>query len=222
MRHVFLETNWLVAAAKPAHDRLPAACDLLNLARDRRIRIYVPACCIGEAKKTIRMKFQPKEANRLRSYVRWAVEQKLLDQEVAESARKMLSSFEGHIKSELERLNDTLRGITTAAGVEVVPLDGAVLDLSIELHFKEIELSEFDRTVLAAVLIKGRDLRDSGEADVNFCGLDSDLWPWEKRTGRARAELKQLYDDAGVWVYSDFTLTNPKRREGFPEVTHSD
>jgi len=134
----------------------------------------------------------------------------------------MLSSFEGRITSELARLNDTLRGTTTAAGVEVVPLDGAMLDLSIELHFKEIELSEFDRAVLAAVLIKGRDLRDSGKADVNFCGLDSDLWPWEKGTGHARAELKQLYDDAGVWVYSDFTLTNPERRTGFPEATHSD
>jgi predicted nucleic acid-binding protein len=222
MRHVFLETNWLVAVAAPAHDRPPAALELLDSARDGRIRIYIPACCIGEAKKTIRRKFQPKEADRLRSYVRWAVEQKLLDHETAEPARKMLSNFEGRITSELARLNETLRGITIAAGVEIVRLDGAVLDMSLELHFKEIELSEFDRAVLAAVLIKGQGLRDSGEADVNFCGLDSDLWPWEKKTHRARPELKKLYDDAGVWVYSDFTLTNPKRPEGFPEATDSD
>ena len=81
----------------------------------------------------------------------------------------MLSSFQGRITSELAHLNDTLRDITSAAGVEIVPLDGAVLDMSVELHFKEIELSEFDRAVLAAVLIKGQGLRDSGEADVNFC-----------------------------------------------------
>jgi hypothetical protein len=135
----------------------------------------------------------------------------------------MLSSFQARITSELARLNDTLRGITCAAGVEIVPLDGAVLDMSVELHFREIELTEFDRAVLAAVLIKGRSLRDGGEADVNFCERDSHLWPWSKGTpARARPELKKLYDDAGVWVYSDFTLTNPKRREGFPEATHSD
>jgi predicted nucleic acid-binding protein len=222
MRHVFLETNWLVAVAAPAHDRPPAALELLDSASDGRIRIYIPACCIGEARKTIRVKFQPKESDRLRSYVRWAVEQKLLDHETAESSRKMLSSFQDRITSELARLNDTLRRITSAAGVEIVRLDGAVLDMSLELHFKEIELSEFDRAVLAAVLIKGQGLRENGEADVNFCGLDSDLWPWEKKTHRARPELKKLYDDAGVWVYSDFTLTNPKRPEGFPEANHSD
>jgi predicted nucleic acid-binding protein len=223
MRHVFLETNWLVAVAKPAHDRTPAALELLDSASDGRIRIYIPACCIGEARKTIRQKFQPKEADRLRSYVRWAVEQKLLDQQTDESARVMLSSFVGRVTSELAALNDTLRGITSAVGVEIVRLDHAVLDMSLELHFREIDLSEFDRAVLAAVLMKGRSLRDSGEGDVNFCELDSKLWPWEKGSPpRPRAELQKLYDDAGVWVYSDFTLTNPERREGFPEATHSD
>ena len=92
----------------------------------------------------------------------------------------MLSSFEGHVTSELAGLNDTLRDITTTAGVEVLPLNDAVLDMSLELHFREIELSEFDRAVLAAVLIKGRSLSDGGEADVSFCELDSNLWPWER------------------------------------------
>ena len=127
----------------------------------------------------------------------------------------MLQSFEGHVGSGLATLNDKLLEITNAAGVEVLPLDGPMLDMSLELHFKEIELSEFDRAVLATVLTKGRSLRDSGETDVSFCGLDSDLWPWEKRTRRARAEFKKLYDDAGVWVYSDFTLTRPERPEDF-------
>jgi len=90
--------------------------------------------------------------------------------------------------------------------------------MSVDLHFEEIEPSEFDRAVLAAVLIRGRELRESGEADVNFAELDSKLWPWEKRTARARLELKRLYDEAGVWVYSDFTLTAPERPADFPQV----
>jgi len=221
MRHVFVETNWLFAVAAPAYNRPPAAIELLDSPRHGRIRIYIPACCIGETKKTIRVKYQPKEADRLRSFVQWAVEQKLLDHETAESARKMLLSFQGGVTSELAGLNDTLRDVISTPGVEVVPLDGAVLDMSLELHFKEIELSEFDRAVLAAVLIRGRSLSDGGEADVNFCEADSNLWPWEKRTTRPRPELKRLYDDAGVWVYSDFTLTSPERPEGFPKAYRS-
>jgi hypothetical protein len=215
VRHIFVETNWLVAVAAPAHNRPPAAIELLDSAKDGRIRIYVPACCIGEAKKTIRQKYQPKEADRLRSFVRWAFEQKLLDHEAVQSARTMLATFQEHVTSELAGLNDTLRDITTASGVEVLRLDDAMLNKSLELHFEEIQLSEFDRAILSAVLIKGRSLRDGGEADVNFATLDSKLWPWEKRTGKERAEFRKLYDDAGVKVYSDFTLTSLERTEGF-------
>jgi rRNA-processing protein FCF1 len=208
VRHIFVETNWLVAVAAPAHDRIPAALELLDSARDGRVRIYIPACCIREARKTIRQKFQPKESDRLRKFVRWAVEERLLDHETGESARTMLSSFQERVASQLAGLNDTLRHITSAVGVEVVPLDDAVLDMSVELHFKEIELSEFDRAVLAVVLIKGKSLRGGGEADVNFCQLDSGLRPRDKRN-QPRAELEKLYDDAGVRVYSDFTLQGP-------------
>jgi hypothetical protein len=206
VRHVFLETNWLVEIAAPAHEPPPAAVELLNSARDGRIRIHVPACCIGEARKTIRSKFQPKEADRLRSFVRVALELNILDQNTAEAARMMLSRFESHVTSELGALNGTLRGIIGASGVEVLPVNDAVLDMSLELHFREVELSEFDRAVLAAVLINGRALRNAGEADVNFCTLDSNLWPWRKRTGQVQPELKKLYDDAGLRVYGDFTL----------------
>ena len=64
----------------------------------------------------------------------------------------------GSVTSKLAHLNDTLRDITTTAGIVTVPLDDAILDMSLELHFKEIDLSEFDRGVLFAVLVKGRHL----------------------------------------------------------------
>ena len=207
--------------AAPASNPRPDALELLDSAGDGRVRIYIPACCISEAKKTIRQKFQPKEADRLRRFVQWAVEKKHLDYETAESARAMLSSFEGHVRSELAKLNDTLLDITKAAGVEVLPLDDAALDMSLELHFKEIVRGEFDRAVLATVLTKGRSLHDSGETDMSFCGTDPQSWPWERETGRARAELKKLYDDAGVWVYSDFTLNESRNGRRFWTVTHS-
>jgi hypothetical protein len=223
MRHVFVETNWLVAIAAPTYNAPPAALELLADAIEKRIRIYVPACCIGEAKKTIRQKFQPKDTDRLRSYIRWALEQKLVDEKTAESGRAILSSFVDRVTSELSAIDDRLRSITSTAGLEIMRLDDAVLTMSLELHFKDIELSEFDRAVLASVLIKGRSLRESGNADFNFCELDSKLWPWEKGApGRPRLELQKLYDHAGVWVYSDFTLTTPERPEGFPDAVRAE
>ena len=177
VRHVFLETNWLFSVAAPSYQRTPAAVELLNWAREGRIRIYVPACCIQEAKHTIRTRFQPSEADRLGAFVRWAVEQKILDNKTAESARAMLSTFQGRVTAELDCLKDTLRDITSAAGVEVLPLDDAMLKMSIDLHYTEIKLDTFDRAVLAAVLTKGRELRDGGATDVNFCTSDSDLLP---------------------------------------------
>jgi hypothetical protein len=222
VRHVFVETNWLVTLAAPARNPPPAALDLLELARDGVIRIYVPGCCIGEAKKVIRQSFQPKEADRLRSFVQWAFEKGHLDHETADSARRMLSLFDGQVRSELAALGDKIIEITNGAGVDVLPLDGPALDMSLELNFKEIKkLGELDRAVLAVVLTKGRSLRDSGETDVSFCELDSDLWPWEKKTGRTQPEFKKLYDDAGVWVYSDFTLKIPERPADFPHVIHN-
>jgi hypothetical protein len=218
VRHVFVETNWLVRLATPAHNPPPDALELRDSAADGRIRIYLPACCISEARKTIRQKFQPKEADRLRSFVQWAFENKHFDHETAESARKLAASFEGHVLGELAALTETLRAITSAPGVEILSLDDAALDMSLELHFKEVDLSEFDRAVLATVLTKGRSLRDSGETDVSFCGLDSGLWPWQKKTGQPRSELKKLYDDAGVQVYPNFTLTIPERPGGFGHI----
>ena len=133
----------------------------------------------------------------------------------------MLSTFQGRVTSELDRLKDTLHEITSAAGVEILPLDDAMLKMSIDLQFTEIKLDTFDRAVLTAVLTKGRELRDGGATDVNFCTRDSDLLPWEKKTGRPLDELKKLYDDAGVWVYSDFTLASPLRPEDFGQATGS-
>jgi hypothetical protein len=156
MRHVFLETNWLVGVAAPSPDRTAAALKLLDLAAAAELKIYIPACCIAEARKTIRQKLQPKEADRLRSYIRWAVEHEILDEATSEAARTMLQSFEGSVTSDLAHLNDSLRQITMANGIEIVPLDAHVLDMSVDLHFEEIEPSEFDRAVLATVLIKGR------------------------------------------------------------------
>ena len=132
----------------------------------------------------------------------------------------MLQSFVQDVRTDLSHLNERLKEVSTAPGVEVVALDNEILQVCVDLYFIEIEPSDFDRAVLAAVLTKGKALRAAGIQDVNFCQLDSKMWPWEKKKAdqpqRPRSELKKLYDAAGVWVYSDFTLENPRRPANFP------
>ena len=91
----------------------------IRLGTDMFEFIYRPAA-LEKPGKPFDKSFSRKKPTGCGNFVRWAVEKKHLDHETAESARTMLSSFEGRVASELAGLNDTLRDITRAAGVEVV------------------------------------------------------------------------------------------------------
>lgn len=72
MRHVFVETNWVVDCCAPAHRRARAAVKLLEEANSGAIKLHLPSPCLTEARSVIRRKFQPKEADTLREYLKWA------------------------------------------------------------------------------------------------------------------------------------------------------
>src|SRR5437667_413829 len=50
MKHVFVETNWVVAYAAPAHLQLPAALSLAERAAAGELRLYIPSVCLTEAR----------------------------------------------------------------------------------------------------------------------------------------------------------------------------
>lgn len=54
MIHVFVETNWVVDWAAPAHLRHEAARELTDRASKGELRLHLPAFCISEAKRRIR------------------------------------------------------------------------------------------------------------------------------------------------------------------------
>ena len=72
----------------------------------------------------------------------------------------------------------------------------------------------FDQAILAGVLVSAARLWNARERGILFCEADSDLQPWD-RYGQAKPPLKDAYDRSQVWVYRDFTLTEPQRRSGF-------
>jgi hypothetical protein len=76
--------------------------------------------------------------------------------------------------------------------------------------FSELALKPFDQAILAAILVRAKELWDEGERDLVFAELDGDLQPWD-RDGNPKLRLIELYNAAHVWVYGDFELLTPER-----------
>jgi predicted nucleic acid-binding protein len=211
MKHVFVETNWVVDYCAPAHRRVLAAAKLLEDARASTISLHLPAPCLTEARSVIRTKFQPSEANRLREFLKWAKAEGHLGAVQVESTRQVLDQFERLVKQDLDLLEVRLEKLKAEKGLEVFPLDAQMLERSVSLA-TEVELKPFDNSILAAILVRADVLKNGGETDLAFCELDGDLQPWDKN-GNTKPILARLYDDAHVWVFGDFTMKTPEPRD---------
>jgi len=113
------------------------------------------------------------------------------------------------IKRDLDNLENTLDALRAERGIEIFPLDDAMLERSIALTIEKLDLKPFDNAILAAILVRAEELTKEGRSDLAFCELDGDLQPWGKH-GVDKPVLRGLYDNAHVWVYSDFTMTTPE------------
>jgi hypothetical protein len=217
VKHVLVETNWVVAYAAPAHLQLPAALTLAQRAQRGELRLYIPSVCLTEARYPIRTKFHPRmPADSLRKYLAWATTEGAVDAEDCGTVRRVLDRYEATILIELENLDARLRSLQDHPGIEVFPLRDEMLTRAMELSIQNMDLKPFDQAILAAVLVRAEVLRDQGANDVSFCELDGDLQPWDKN-GRNKQPLTGLYDSAGVWVYGDFGMESPPRPPGFPQ-----
>ena len=217
MKHVFVETNWVVACGAPPHLRLPAALELAQRAQAGELRLYVPSVCLTEARYPIRTKFHPRTpADSVRKYLAWATTERTLSAEDCATVRRVVDQYETAVLADLQLLDERLGLLRTRAGVEVFPLNDDMLARAVGLSTQNLDLKPFDQAILAAVLVRAEALRDEGADEVCFCELDGDLQPWDKN-GRSKEPLTSLYDSAGVWVYGDFAMENPPRRTTFPE-----
>lgn len=216
MRHVFVETNWLVDYASPAHRCRPDAIALLERAMEGDIRLYLPEVCLAQAYATIPRKSQPRyEVDATRSFLAWARTQEKIQPTQLQEVTRVLNMFEQSVKGELRQLRTKLDALRNKPGaVEIIALDDEVLKQAATLSTSERRLDPFDQAILAAVLVHGARLRARGERDVCFCELDSDLQPWDKKF-QGKPDLQRLYDGAGVWVYGDYELAWPEPYPGW-------
>lgn len=217
MRHVFVETNWVVAYAAPKHLQVPAAAQLLQKASAGQLKLYLPSLCLTEARHPLRTKFQPRStADSVRQYLRWAASEGKVEAHSAETVRVLLDQYEAAVSAELDQLDERLRELTQHSGLKVFALSESMLEKAVQLATMNLDLKPFDQAVLAAVLVEAEHLLSEGADDLAFCELDSDLQPWDKN-GRTKQPLTALYDAAQVWVYGDFALESPLRLPTFPD-----
>jgi predicted nucleic acid-binding protein len=209
MKDVFVETNWVVDYCAPAHQRVPAAVELLQAANAGIIKLHLPSPCISESRSVTRLRFQPREADSLRKYLKWAKAAGHVNIDDDEAARRVLEQFEVLVKRDLDNLEKTLEGLRAESGIEVFPLSEAMLERAISLSTEKLELKPFDNSILAAILVRAEELVKEGHSELAFCELDGDLQPWG-RDGVDKPVLKRLYDEVHVWVYGDFTMTTPE------------
>src|ERR1017187_2892346 len=211
MRHVFVETNWVVAFAAPAHHKNPAASELFNRAANGDLRLYLPVIVVAEARRPILERFQPRiEADRVRQFLLWARDAGLVNAADDEATRRVLDRMESRVKLDLERLDETFEKLKVADGIEIFDLSQEMLLLCAELSYLKLELKPFDQAILAAILVQGKRLLAEGVEETASCELDSDLQPWDKDSNR-KERLADLYDSAHIWVYRDFLLQAPPK-----------
>lgn len=214
MLHVFVETNWVVDYAAPAHYRVPAAVRLLDRARADELCLHLPIICLSEARRPILAKHQSRHTDTIRRFLRWAKSHDLVTTEDDEATRRVLNLLERQVRSDLGALDHSLGSLARDAGLDVFPFDASMLEMMASLALDKLDLHPFDQAVLAAVLARSGQLRTEGAVEFAFCELDGDLQPWDK-LGKRREPLASLYDAAGVWVYGDFVLRTPRRPDGW-------
>jgi len=220
VQHVFVETNWLVGYAAPAHQKVYAAVDLLKRANRGEVQLYLPSICLSECRRPIREKFQVRlEADRVRKFLLWAKGQNIVEPAVDGIVRRTLDQMESLVRRDLDRLDDSLEGLRGELGLEIFRMNEEMVERCAALS--HTGLQPFDQAILASILVKAEALKNEGVGSFAFCEADSDLQPWDKSGGR-KEPLASLYDQAAVWVCQDFLLENPEAPEDFPSSANPD
>ena len=214
MRHVFVETNWLVGYGAPAHQKIYAAVELIKKANRGEIQLYLPAICLSECRRPIREKFQVRlEADRVRRFLLWAKGESIVDAAVDEIVRRTLDQMESLVKRDLDQLSDLLESLRNEREIEIFNMNEEMLERCAGLS--HLGLQPFDQAILASILVKAEALKKDGTDRFAFCEADSDLQPWDK-LGASKEPLASLYDQAAIWVYQDFLLEKPEMPEDWP------
>lgn len=216
MRHVFVETNWVVDFAAPSPFRPPDALKLLEKARNGELQLHLPSICLAEAQTPLSRQYAARATgDAVRQFLKWASKENVIAPSDEHAVREALDQFQGRISSERHSLADRLAALRQEPNLEIFALNDAMLERAVDLSMQELNLGPFDSSILAAILARSAELVHDRDNDLAFCELDKDLQPWDKE-GKPKEWLTDLYDSVRVWVYGDFALQYPVKPAEWP------
>lgn len=195
MKHVFVETNFLVDLLRPFPSK-----DAENLLARNGVdlRLYIPWCSQSEAWRTLKDRIIGEDLGFTRAMMaftvrRWTADPTLFDKQQIDKLRLLAETDRGvALKSLEQRLSDTV------AKMETIDPSPAVVARTLQV-FKVKALKPFDEMVLGAVLCKATELYAANERDLHFCDLDADLVS-------QHSPLVQEYASCGLKVHQDFLV----------------
>jgi hypothetical protein len=195
MKHVFVETNFLVDLLRPFPSK-----DAENLIARNGVdlRLYIPWCSQSEAWRTLKDRIIGEDLGFTRAMMafavrRWTADPTLFDKQQIDRLRTLAETDRRTALTSLEqRLSDTV------AKMERIDPSPAVVERTLQV-FKVKSLKPFDEMVLGAVLCKAAELHAANERDLHFCDLDADL-------ATKHPPLVQEYAFCGLTVHQDFRV----------------
>jgi hypothetical protein len=202
MKHVFIETNFIVDLLRPFPNEKAWA--LVERHRQQQLRLHVPWSSVAEAKRTLD-RIIVEDLGFTDKMMQFTVRQ-FLDHRAQGSA----ISFDKREIDNLKQLAETAKSeaIRTknarvdafAAEVHIIEPSKSVIAKTLAL-FDTKSLKPFDEMMIGAVLAHAEELQKRGETDLHFCTLDKgDLGP------KNRPKLADAYIACGLSFHDDFEV----------------
>lgn len=196
MKHVFVETNFLVDLLRPFPSQ-----DAVNLfARNDgvNLRLYIPWCSQSEAWRTLTDRIITEDLGFAKAMMkfalrRWLADRSLFNKQEIEKVRDLADIDRTNALTSVEqRIQDAV------ARMERIDPSTTVVSRTLQI-FKVKSLKPFDEMVLGAVLAKATELYAANERDLHFCELDGDL-------ASQHPPLISEYQSCGLTVRRDFRV----------------
>jgi hypothetical protein len=172
MKHVFVETNFLIDLLRPSPSK-----DALRLfARNdgTSLRLHIPWCSQSEARRTLNDRIIKDDLDFADAMMKFAVRRWLADKTAFD--KREIDKLQRLAEEERLAAHQSLdqRIEDAVARMDRIDPSPSVVARTLQV-FKVKSLNPFDEMVLGAVLSRATELHAANERDLHFCDLDGDL-----------------------------------------------